>query len=136
MLMQLGVGFAASFVNIVIHSLLMTALIRVARSFAAYSYVSTWRLARLMSSVVCLLMGAHAGEAAIWALTYELTGTVGKDVNTLYFAFVNYTTLGYGDIVPVQGWQLLGPITAMNGILLFGWSTAVIFEVLRRALAR
>jgi hypothetical protein len=31
---------------------------------------------------------------------------------------------------------LLGPITAMNGVLLFGWSTAIIFEVLRRALAR
>ena len=32
-----------------------------------------------------------------------------------------------------QHW-LLGPITAMNGVLLFGWSTAVIFEVLRKAL--
>jgi Ion channel len=42
--------------------------------------------------------------------------------------------LGYGDIVPVQGWQLLGPITAMNGVLMFGWSTAVIFEVLRGAM--
>jgi hypothetical protein len=53
----------------------------------------------------------------------------------VYFAFVNYTTLGYGDITPVKEWQLLGPMTAMNGVLLFGWSTAVIFEVLRRAMA-
>jgi hypothetical protein len=53
----------------------------------------------------------------------------------VYFAFVNYTTLGYGDIVPVKDWQLLGPMTAMNGVLLFGWSTAVIFEVLRRTMA-
>jgi hypothetical protein len=52
-----------------------------------------------------------------------------------YFAFVNYTTLGYGDILPVERWRLLGPITALNGVLLIGWSTAVIFEVLRRALA-
>jgi hypothetical protein len=29
---------------------------------------------------------------------------------------------------------LLGPMTAMNGVLLFGWSTAVIFEVLRKAM--
>ena len=54
----------------------------------------------------------------------------------MYFAFVNYTTLGYGDIVPTPRWQLLGPMTAMNGVLLFGWSTALIFEVLRRAMAR
>jgi Ion channel len=41
----------------------------------------------------------------------------------------------YGDVVPVERWRLLGPLTAMNGVLLFGWSTAVIFEVLRRTLA-
>ena len=46
---------------------------------------------------------------------------------------VNYTTLGYGDIVPVERWHLLGPITALNGVLLIGWLTAVIFEVLQRA---
>jgi Ion channel len=49
---------------------------------------------------------------------------------------VNYTTLGYGDIVPVERWRLLGPITALNGVLLIGWSTAVIFEILRRSLER
>jgi hypothetical protein len=49
---------------------------------------------------------------------------------------VNYTTLGYGDVTPVARWRLLGPMTAMNGVLLFGWSTAVIFEVLRRTVAR
>jgi Ion channel len=54
----------------------------------------------------------------------------------VYFAFVNYTTLGYGDITPVQDWRLLGPLTAMNGVMLFGWSSAVIFEVLRRTMRR
>jgi len=42
--------------------------------------------------------------------------------------------LGYGDITPVEVWQLVGPMTAMNGILMFGWSTAVLFEVLRKTL--
>jgi hypothetical protein len=36
----------------------------------------------------------------------------------------------------VERWQLIGPITAMNGILLFGWSTAVIFEVLRKTMTQ
>jgi hypothetical protein len=53
----------------------------------------------------------------------------------VYFAFVNYATLGYGDIVPVAEWHLLGPMASMNGILLFGWSTAVIFEVLRKTIS-
>ena len=50
----------------------------------------------------------------------------------MYFALVNYTTLGYGDVTPMARWRLLGPMTAMDGVLLFGWSTAVIFQVLRR----
>ena len=43
---------------------------------------------------------------------------------------MNYTTLGYGDVTPLVEWRLLGPMTAMNGVLMFGWSTALIFEVL------
>jgi len=37
-------------------------------------------------------------------------------------------------VTPVERWHLLGPMTAMNGVLLFGWSTAVIFEVFRMPL--
>ena len=33
---------------------------------------------------------------------------------------MNYTTLGYGDVTPLEHWQLLGPMTAMNGVLMFG----------------
>jgi hypothetical protein len=34
----------------------------------------------------------------------------------------------------VARWRLLGPMTAMNGMLLFGWLVAVIFQVLRRTM--
>ena len=49
------------------------------------------------------------------------------------FAFENYTALGYGDALPADGNRLIGPITALNGLLLIGWSIAVIFEVMRMA---
>jgi hypothetical protein len=51
-------------------------------------------------------------------------------------AFVNYTTLGYGDVTPLAKWRLLGPMTAMNGVLMFGWSTALMFEVLLKTMER
>ena len=54
--------------------------------------------------------------------------------NLVYFAFVNYATLGYGDVTPVEGWRLLGPLTAMNGAMMFGWSTAVMYEVLQKTM--
>jgi hypothetical protein len=44
--------------------------------------------------------------------------------------------LGYGDVTPLAKWRLLGPMTAMNGVLMFGWSTALIFEVLIKAIGR
>jgi len=81
-------------------------------------------------------MTAHACEVMVWSLAYGLVDAAPPDSDFLYFAFVNYTTLGYGDIIHEADWQLLGPMTAMNGVLLFGWSTAVIFEVLRRTMAR
>jgi hypothetical protein len=71
----------------------------------------------------------------VWSLAYGVVDAAPVGTDLLYFAFVNYTTLGYGDVVPVERWQLMGPMTAMNGVLLFGWSTAVIFEVLRKAMA-
>ena len=49
------------------------------------------------------------------------------------FAFENYAALGYGDVCR-RGWRLIGPITALNGLLLIGWSVAIIFEVMRDAM--
>ena len=37
-------------------------------------------------------------------------------------------------MTPVEDWKLLGPMAAMNGALMFGWSTAVIFEVLQKTM--
>ena len=90
----------------------------------------------VMIPTVSVLMVTHAIEVMVWSLVYWMFEAAPADADLVYFAFVNYTTLGYGDVVPLERWRLLGPITAMNGILLFGWSTAVIFEVLRRTLAR
>ena len=94
------------------------------------------RLTGVMIVTVLVLMAAHTSEVMVWALAYLIVNAAPGGTNLVYFAFVNYTTLGYGDVVPVSDWQLLGPMTAMNGVLLFGWSTAVIFEVLRRTMAK
>ena len=63
-------------------------------------------------------------------LTYEIVGGPAGH-RPVYFAFGNYTTLGYGDVIPVEGWRILGPMTALKHLLI-GWSTAPIFQVLRR----
>jgi hypothetical protein len=133
MLRQLLVGAAISVCNIAVHALVMTAVVRVARGVAAKEAPrQSLRLVAVMIATVSVLMVAHVSEVMVWALAYAIVDAAPPGADVLYFAFVNYTTLGYGDVTPVARWRLLGPMTAMNGVLLFGWSTAVIFEVLRR----
>lgn len=135
MLRQYVVGAAASICNIAIHALVMVAVIRVTRIVDGLATSRpTLRLIAVMSATVTVLMIAHLAEVLVWSLIYAATNTASEGADLIYFAFVNYTTLGYGDITPVEHWNLLGPMTAMNGVLLFGWSTAVIFEVLRMTL--
>ena len=132
MLRQLFFGGAISAANIAIHAVIMTVVVQVARRAHANSNVrSSAYLVLIMIPTVLVLMAAHTLEVIVWATAYFILGVVSEGGDRFYFAFVNYTTLGYGDIIPVERWRLLGPITAMNGVLLFGWSTAVIYDVLR-----
>ena len=136
MLRQVLVGGSVSVCNIAIHACVMTAVIWAARVTGANTTSrQAFRLIVVMIATVSFLMAAHFAEVLVWSLTYAIVGAAPKGADLTYFAFVNYTTLGYGDVTPVERWHLLGPMTAMNGVLMFGWSTAVIFEVLRRTLA-
>jgi hypothetical protein len=133
MLRQYLVGAVASLCNIAIHAMVMVAVIKVTRIADELATAhQTLRLTAVMMATVTVLMVAHLIEIGTWALIYTALEVAPKPTDAFYFAFVNYTTLGYGDVLPVEHWRLLGPIAAMNGVLLFGWSTAVIFHVLSR----
>src|SRR3712207_693694 len=135
MLRQLLFGGVVSLGNIAIHAVVMATVVGTARNALKWDrrQSQSW-LAAVMVATVAILMVAHVAEVITWALAYVILDAVAAGTDVLYFAFVNYTTLGYGDVVPVERWRLLGPMAAMNGVLLFGWSTAVIFEVLRQAM--
>jgi hypothetical protein len=136
MLKQFLVGGAVSICNITIHALVMTAIVRVGQAMGKKQNIlhPSLFLVGVMIATVSVLMAAHASEVIVWSLAYLIVEAAPAGSKLVYFAYVNYTTLGYGDVIPVEDWQLLGPITAMNGVLLFGWSTAVIFEVLRKTM--
>ena len=136
MLIQLLIGGIVCVGNITIHSLVMTVVVSVSRvsSTTKRSHPSL-RLITVMIATVSVLMAAHVLEVFVWSLAYSIEDAAPAGTNLVYFAFVNYATLGYGDVTPVEGWRLLGPITAMNGALMFGWSTAVIYDVLQKTMA-
>lgn len=74
----------------------------------------------------------HVIEMFFWAMAYwfvEALPTLGEAV---YFSVSSYTTVGYGDIVLGPEWRTLGASEAAVGVLLFGWSTALLFAVIQR----
>lgn len=94
--------------------------------------LSSWRTFGALASTGIFLMCLLFFEAALWSLVYyhqsEYTGLTTFD-NALYFSLVSFTTVGYGDITLPAPWRLLGALEAMNGILLFGWSTASLYTL-------
>jgi hypothetical protein len=54
------------------------------------------------------------------------------DGTAYYHSAVNYTTLGYGDLIMTPSWRLLGSIEAADGALMIGVSTAMILAVAQR----
>ena len=131
---SLEIGGIVSVCNITIHAVVMTAVVSAARASATRSPHPSLLLIFTMIATVSVLMAAHVLEVFVWALAYSIVDAAPAGTNLVYFAFVNYATLGYGDVTPVEDWKLLGPITAMSGALMFGWSTAVIFEILQKTM--
>jgi hypothetical protein len=135
MLHQLLAGGLVSLVNFGIHAL-MTGLIVVAthRIAAATNALHMFvRVSALLLVTMVVLMLTHGIEIAVWAGFYVWAEVPIVKADPFEFAFENYTALGYGDAVAVKGWRLIGPITALNGLLLIGWSVAIVFEVMRMA---
>ena len=135
MLDQVVVGGGASLANLFIHALLVGAIAATLRDLANTdaSFPGFVQYTLVIVATGTLLVVGHFAEVAVWAYVYEWVGAVPPGTDLVYFAFGNYTTLGYGDGVPVPTWHLLGPMTALNGVMLIGWSTALVYDLLQRS---
>lgn len=132
---QLILGGVVSLLNFGIHALVTGVVVEATRHTAKRTdhLHAFLRLAALLTITMICLMMAHVCEIGVWALYYHLSGGTPPNAGAFDFAFENYTALGYGNVVPPEGKRLIGPITALNGLLLIGWSVAIIFEVMRMA---
>jgi hypothetical protein len=106
-----------------------------------------WRLTRfgpsrhelsraiLISLVTAWMFVAIVIEAAFWAWVYLRNPLITElpDIETaFYFSMVTFTTLGYGDVVLTGQWRTLASIQAANGVIVFGWTTALIFYYIQK----
>jgi hypothetical protein len=70
-------------------------------------------------------------EVWIWAVLYLLLGAIATLEEAVYFSTSTFTTLGFGDIVLDEKWRVLASFEAANGLLMFGWSTALVFAAVQ-----
>jgi hypothetical protein len=93
--------------------------------------------------VIFVTFIAHAIEMAVYgAALYvlidylgagDLAGSAGFSlINCLYFSAETYTTLGFGDLVPVGPVRLVAGVEALNGLLLIGWSASYAYIAMER----
>jgi len=65
------------------------------------------------------------GGLFLWLGEFELA------YDAVYHSAVNFTSLGYGDIVMRRERRLLGPLEAVNGVLMLGMSAATLMAILQ-----
>ena len=100
---------------------------RVSKEFTKSLWCSTLMLALF----VLWLFLATLLEVWTWALLYLALNTIGSLEEAAYFSMETFSTLGFGDITLAKHWRLLSSFEAANGMLMFGWSTALVFAAVQ-----
>ena len=86
-----------------------------------------------VSGVIILMFLATIVEVCVWTITYRVleVQALASVEDAFYFSMVTYTTLGYGDLVMEGSWRVLSAFQAANGLIMFGWTTAVVIRVVQ-----
>ena len=92
---------------------------------------SLWLSTFMLALFVLWLFLATLLEVWAWALLYLAVNTIGSLEEATYFSMETFSTLGFGDITLEKQWRLLSSFEAANGLLMFGWSTALVFAAVQ-----
>ena len=129
MLTNLLFGTALIIVNLGIQIVAVTILIRYITGLLRDSTTTTTDAAVLTVVMTVLLLG-HMFQFTTWALLFIWLNEFQDFATAFYHSTVNFTSLGYGDIVMSAERRLLGALEAANGVLMFGLSAGTILSVM------
>ena len=138
MLRQILIGSLLVSITTIVHALCTLAALRVLHLMRADNRAPKSHSTRvgLIVALVLMLFLAALLEAGVWAAAYVEVGAIAEPESALYFSTVTYTTLGYGDVVLGEEWRLLGSLQAANGVMMFGWTTALVVAFVHRLAER
>lgn len=129
MFTKLAIGAAMVAATVGVHSLFTSAAIAYSRNHAdRFAKGRTF----VMIGFILWFFLAICIECWLWAGLFVWSGAVEDLETAIYFSTVTYTTLGYGDVTLDGNWRLLSAFEAANGVIVFGWTTAMVFMVAQR----
>jgi hypothetical protein len=131
MVIQLLIGLMAIAATVLIHATFMMTALGPALRFSAAS-AGSLRRAGTIVAVVLWFFFAICLQCWFWCILLLKLGAFDSMEESLYFATVSFTSLGYGDIVLGEDLRLLGAFCAANGALIIGWTTALIYLAVER----
>ena len=132
-LSALLVGLAATLGTMVIHGFVVHTIVMTLRRDLKRGVVGPriWVNLTFVMGAALVALAGHLGEIGLWAFTLDMSGAVTDFSAAVYSSAGSYTTSGSDIVLPAQ-WKLLGPFEAVDGMLMFGVSTAFIFAVVNR----
>jgi len=133
-MIPLIIGVSAVIATVFIQSITVVLVLRYLFSVVSEGRVGGgfFKDATILSSLMVILFCGHLTQIALWAEIFVILGEFNTFYSSFYHSMVNFSSLGYGDIVMSEKWRLLGSLEAVNGILMFGISTAVFYAIIRR----
>ncbi len=128
MFLKVAIGCGMIIATTAVHAVCMAVVLAMVRKTHADRWGSSnpWTRLAVIGSLVIIMFIASLLEAALWAIAYLATGAISGLEEAMYFSMVTFTTLGYGDVVVHGEWRMLASFEAANGIIMFGWTTALI----------
>ena len=138
MLLPLAFGTGVMVLNLGVQILAVVFLVRYfTRRIGTGAFKPTLlNEAWVLSVVMAVLLIGHILQIATWALLFGWLGEFEDFATAFYHSTVNFTSLGYGDIVMSESRRLLGALEAANGVLMFGLSAGLILSVMHRLFSR
>jgi hypothetical protein len=137
MLMNLLFGLSTMAVCLLLQSLQLVVAIRY---YSRHEYLmnspSFGSSLLVIVAVMLLLVIGNLAQVGIWALMFRFLGEFDQFGTAFYHSAVNFATLGYGDIVMSVKYRLLGPLEAINGVLMIGVSTAALMAAFQDAMRK
>ena len=128
-------GCALIIVTVIAHAFGLLFIVQ--KAIAIHDAIATERhggptSAIVIGAVTLLATILHGIEAGVWAIAYVFIGALANPTTAMLYSLGALTTYGHQDVYLEHHWQLLGPIEALNGWLLFGLSTAFLFWMILR----